>query len=116
MARVVGFSRVTPTSCRISCRSIGATCTAPKCWSTYRTFGPYAQVLGGTVSGNARIDDHATLLNGASVSGGSVGALSILNRFTVSGSAQVQTTFYPPGFFESGQGLSGTARLYGDVE
>ena len=33
-----------------------------------------------------------------------------------SGSAQVQTTFYPPGFFETGQGLSGTARLFGDVE
>lgn len=24
--------------------------------------------------------------------------------------------FYPPGYFEGGQGLSGTARLYGDVE
>ncbi|HEY3494443.1 MAG TPA: DUF6055 domain-containing protein [Polyangiaceae bacterium] len=78
--------------------------------------GPYAQVLGGTVSGSARIEDQATILNGATVSGGTVGALSVLNRFTVSGTATVQSSFYPPGFFESGQGLSGTARLYGDVE
>ena len=78
--------------------------------------GPYAQVLGGTVSGDARIEDHATILNGASVTGGKVGALSILQRFSVSGSAVVETTFYPPGFFETGQGLSGTARLFGDVE
>jgi hypothetical protein len=40
----------------------------------------------------------------------------LLNRFNVSADARVETTFYPPGFFENGQGLSGTARLYGDVE
>jgi hypothetical protein len=72
--------------------------------------------LGGNVSGDARIEDQAVILDGATVSGGTVGALTILNRFSVSGSATVQTTFYPPGFFESGQGASGTARLYGDVE
>jgi hypothetical protein len=78
--------------------------------------GPYAQVLGGNVSGSARIEDHAIILNGATVSGGTVGALSILNRFTSSDAARIETTFYPPGFFEAGQALSGTARLYGDVE
>jgi hypothetical protein len=78
--------------------------------------GPYARVLGGNVSGDARIEDHAVILSGATVSGGTVGALSILSRFTVSGSAQVLTSFYPPGFFEPGQGVSGTAVLYGDVE
>ena len=78
--------------------------------------GPYAQVLGGNVSGNARIEDHAVVLGGATVSGGTVGGLSVLNRFTVSGTARVQTTFYPAGFFEGGQGLSGSGRLYGDVE
>ncbi len=77
--------------------------------------GPYAQVLGGNVSGTASIEDHATILGGT-VSGGTVGALTLINSFSVSGSAQVQTTFYPVGFFESGQGLSGSARLYGDVE
>jgi hypothetical protein len=77
--------------------------------------GPYAQVLGGTVSGSARIDDHATILSGATVSGGTVNGLTTLFRFNVSGGT-VQTTFYPPGFFETGQGLSGTARLFGDVE
>jgi hypothetical protein len=78
--------------------------------------GPFARVLGGNVSGTARIEDHAVILPGATVSGGVVGALSLLSRFTVSGSARVQTTFYPPGFFEAGQALSGNARLYGDVE
>jgi len=28
----------------------------------------------------------------------------------------VRTTFYPLGFFEGSQGVSGTANLYGDVE
>jgi len=56
------------------------------------------------------------VLPGATVTGGTVGALSLLERFNVSGSARVETTFYPPGFFENGQGLSGSARLYGDVE
>ena len=56
------------------------------------------------------------ILNGATVSGGSVGALSILNRFSVRDEARVETTFDPPGFFEPNQSLSGTARLYGDVE
>jgi hypothetical protein len=89
---------------------------APSGLSSSVFVGPYARVLGGTVSGTARIEDQAIILNGATVSGGSVGALGILNRFTVGGTARVQTTFYPPGFFETGQGLSGTARLFGDVE
>lgn len=78
--------------------------------------GPYAQVLGGNVQGNARIEDHAIILDGATVSGGTVGALSTLSRFTVRDDARVMTTFYPPGFFEPNQSLSGTATLYGDVE
>ena len=77
--------------------------------------GPFAQVVGGTVSGTARIEDHATVVSGT-VSGGTVGGLTIVNRFTVSPSARAQTTFYPLGFFESGQGISGSAWLYGDVE
>ena len=82
--------------------------------------GPYATIVGGTVSGDARIEDHATVVKGT-VSGGTVGALSLIgsssaNAFTVAGSAKVQTTFYPVGFFESGQGLSGSASLLGDVE
>jgi len=82
--------------------------------------GPYATIAGGTVNGSARIEDHATVVKGT-VSGGTVGALSLIgsnsaNAFTVAGTAKVQTTFYPLGFFESGQGLSGTASLLGDVE
>jgi len=82
--------------------------------------GPYATIAGGTVTGSARIEDHATVVKGT-VSGGTVGALSLIgsnsaNAFTIADTAKVQTTFYPVGFFESGQGLSGTASLLGDVE
>jgi hypothetical protein len=83
--------------------------------------GPYATVLAGaTVSGTAHIQDHATILPKGTVSGGTVGALSLIgsaqNTFSVSGTAKAMTTFYPLGFFESGQSISGTAQLFGDVE
>jgi hypothetical protein len=87
--------------------------------------GPYATVLpGGQVTGTARIEDEAVIANGV-VSGGTVGGLSVVgeigspwgnNAFTVAGSAQVRTTFYPLGFFEAGQGVSGSLNLIGDVE
>ena len=85
--------------------------------------GPYATVLGGSVSGSARIEDHATVVNGT-VTSGTIGALSLIgssggwsgNSFNVSTSGKILTTFYPLGFFESGQGLSGSASLTGDVE
>jgi hypothetical protein len=89
---------------------------APSSLSASVYVAPNAKVLGGTVSGSARIEDQATILNGATVSGGIVGGLSVLNRFSVAGTAEVRSTFYPPGFFESGQGLSGSAKLLGDVE
>jgi hypothetical protein len=84
--------------------------------------GPYAQVLGGTVSGTARIDDHATVVSGT-VSGGTVTALSLIgstgtpgnnNSFNVTGGT-AKTTFFPLGWFASGQSLSGGS-LVGDVE
>lgn len=87
--------------------------------------GPYATILpGGSASGTARIEDQAIVANG-SVTGGTVGGLSIVgvtgspwrnNAFSVSGSAQVRTSFYPLGFFEANQGASGSLNLYGDVE
>ena len=87
--------------------------------------GPWATVLAGaTVSGNARIQDHASVVSGT-VSGGTVGALTSVgsvappynsNSFNISGSAVAETTFMPLGFFESGQSISGTAELFGDVE
>jgi hypothetical protein len=77
--------------------------------------GPFAKVLGGSVSGSARIEDQATVVSG-SVSGGRVGALSLIRNFSVSPSAIAQATFYPLGFFEPNQGITGSARLYGDVE
>jgi len=89
---------------------------APSGTATTVYVGPYATVLpGAAVSGNARIEDQAIVVNGT-VSGGTVGGLSILNGFTVSGSATVRTTFYPMGFFEPNQVASGTVNIYGDVE
>ena len=77
--------------------------------------GPYAQILGGTVSGNARIEDHAVITAGT-VSAGTVGGLSILmNGFSVSG-GEARASFYPLGFFEGAQGISGSTLLYGDIE
>lgn len=80
--------------------------------------GPYARILGGIVTGDARIEDQATVINGT-VSGGTVGALSLIgapNRpFNVSDSATVQATFYPLGWFR-GNSVSGSARLVGDLE
>jgi hypothetical protein len=87
--------------------------------------GPYATILpGGQVTGTARIEDEAIIANGV-VSGGTVGGLTVVgeigspwgnNTFTVAGSAQVRTTFYPLGFFEAAQGASGSLNLIGDVE
>jgi hypothetical protein len=83
--------------------------------------GPYAMILpGGQASDTARIEDQAIVVNG-SVSGATVGGLSVIgmsggNAFSVSGTAQVRTTFYPLGFFEAGQSAAGTLNLYGDVE
>ncbi len=76
--------------------------------------GPYALVTGTGVTGTARIQDHAQVL-GAKVSGGTVGALTILgSAFTVSGTSQAMTTFYPLDYFE-GRNLTGGG-LIGDVE
>jgi len=78
--------------------------------------GPYARILSGaSASGTARIEDEAIVYSG-SVTGGTVGALSVLQGFNVSGTATVRTTFYPLGFYEGTQSASGTANLYGDVE
>ena len=69
---------------------------------------------------SARIEDHAYVEGGSTVSGGTVGALALIgskgggSAFNMS-SGTAKTTFYPLGFFESGQGLSG-ASLIGDVE
>ncbi len=87
--------------------------------------GPYAKILGGSVTGSARIDNQAIVINGA-VSGGTVGALSLIgvashphhgaSNFNVSGSAKVLGTFYPLGWFGNNQTASGTATLMGDLE
>lgn len=80
--------------------------------------GPYATVLAGaTVTGQAQILDHAVVANG-NVSGGTVGGLTLVgsanNAFDIS-AGEARTTFYPLGYFEPNQALSG-ATLVGDVE
>src|SRR5690606_12476404 len=86
--------------------------------------GPYARILGGSVSGNARIEDQATVIAGT-ITGGRIGALSLIGQagpglparsFNVSGDAWVQGTFYPLGHFGNNLSASGTARLIGDLE
>jgi hypothetical protein len=77
--------------------------------------GPFAQVLGGSVSGNARIDDHAVVLGGT-VSGGTVSGLSIVKSgMTVSSGTEQLAWPYAAGWFESPQALAG-ATLLGDLE
>lgn len=116
-----GFKQGAPDACPagLTRATNGGGC-APSGTTAY--VGPYATVLSGaTVSGNARIEDHAIVANGT-VTGGTVGALSLIgtaggfgsNAFNMS-SGTAKTTFYPLGFFESGQGLSGGS-LIGDVE
>lgn len=86
--------------------------------------GPYATVASGaTVGATAKIMDHAFVEKGSTVSGGTVGALSLIGsagtpgnsfNFTVSGGTAA-TTFFPLGWFANGQSLSGGS-LIGDVE
>jgi len=79
--------------------------------------GPYARVLGGTVSGNARIEDHATVVN-ASIGGRArIAALSILDGgVVVKDDAVIATTFKGIGAFERGTVVSGTGEILGDAE
>jgi Family of unknown function (DUF6055) len=77
--------------------------------------GPYAQVLGGTVSGTARIDDHAVVLSGT-VSGGTVSGLSIIKSgMTISSGKESVAWPYSPGWFDPPQSLTG-GTLLGDIE
>jgi hypothetical protein len=77
--------------------------------------GPYAQVQGGTVSGNARVEDQAIILGGTISGNAVVGGLTVMSNFTVSDSAVVKATFLPIDFFE-GRSAEGTVTLYGDLE
>jgi hypothetical protein len=77
--------------------------------------GPYAVVLSGSVTGNARIEDHA-LIAGGKVSGGTVGGLSIVTSgMTITSGTEAVAWPYGPGSFEPPQSLAG-ATLLGDIE
>jgi hypothetical protein len=73
--------------------------------------GPYAMVLGGAVSDNARIEDHAVILRG-SVSGDAVvGGLTLVDGGRVRDSAKVVTVYNT-----LQNTVSGTAQMRGDME
>ena len=80
--------------------------------------GPYARVLSGTVSGNARIEDHAVVADQAQVLGnGRIGGLTVLRKNTiVRDDARAYTSFLALGEYENNIVLSGTAGNIGDVE
>ena len=52
---------------------------------------------------------------GGSISGGTVGGLTVMSSFTVSDSAAVRATFLPIDAFE-GRSATGTVTLLGDLE
>jgi hypothetical protein len=80
--------------------------------------GPYARVISGTVSGKARIEDHAVVLDQAQVRDEAViSGLTVLRGDTViRDRAQASTAMLGIGEYEKGIVLSGTARNIGDVE
>ena len=79
--------------------------------------GPSATVLGGTVSGNARIDGHAVVVSGNISGNALIDALSVVSGgLTVSNSGHVGTVFQGPGTFEPRQAVSGSGQILGDVE
>ncbi|MPT48648.1 MAG: avirulence protein [Sphingobium sp.] len=79
--------------------------------------GPYARVEGGTVSDQARIEDHAVVLSGEVRDQAVVGALSVIRGNTiVKDRARVMTSFLGIGEYEKGIVLSGDTQLIGDAE
>jgi Family of unknown function (DUF6055)/Bacterial Ig domain len=78
--------------------------------------GPNAAVLGGSVLGNARIEDYAAVWNGTVKENAVVGGLTQLcDSVTVSGSAQVRSVM-ACNFDWWNNVITGTAKLFGDLE
>jgi hypothetical protein len=79
--------------------------------------GPYARVYRGSVLGNARLEDHAMLVDGTVRDNARLAAVSIIRRNTVvKDNARTAMTFAGLGFFEDNIVLAGTAQMIGDVE
>lgn len=122
-----GFADGTRDNCEagLSRHSNGGGC-APTDTPASVYVSPFAKILGGDVRGNARIEDHATVINGQISDNASVGALSIVGvnanphhgpaSFNVGDDAQLFATFYPMGWFGNQLNLTGTARFVGDLE
>jgi hypothetical protein len=72
--------------------------------------GQYAQVLGGRVSGNPRIDGRAVVLDANVYGSATVEGLSVLSGgIAVGDSARAATVYRGPGSLGSGQRVEGTA-------
>ena len=88
--------------------------------------GPYAKILGGSVSENARIENQATIINGTVTGNATVGALTLLGvasnphhgaaSFNVTDDASVLSAFYPMGWFGNNLTAAGSAVYKGDLE
>lgn len=79
--------------------------------------GPYARVLGGSVKGHARIEDHAIVIKGTVQDNAVVGAMSVIDAgVVVRDNAVVATIFKGPGAFEPGTVIGGAAQVRGDAE
>lgn len=85
---------------------------APGAW-----VGPDARVLGGTVTGEARIEDHAVVLGGTVTDRAVVGGISVVRNWAyVGGDAVVRTTTRGVGADRWDARVVGTAQVIGDVE
>jgi hypothetical protein len=88
--------------------------------------GPYATIISGTVTDNARIENQAMIVNGTVSSNARVGALTTLGvaaspqhaqaSFNVADNATVLATFYPMGWFANNSTAKGSVQLLGDLE
>lgn len=79
--------------------------------------GQNAAVIGGSVTGNARIEDYATIWSGNVSDNAIVGGITQLVRnTTVSGNAEVRTVMSNDQTFASNTVITGDAILYGDLE
>jgi hypothetical protein len=79
--------------------------------------GPNAAVVGGRVTGNARIEDYAVVWSGSVTDNAVIGGLTQLTRdMQVSDNAQITTVVADGHTFETGTAyLGGTSKFYGDL-
>ncbi len=75
--------------------------------------GPYAKVLGGTISGNARVEDNAIMYGGTLSGSAILAGLTMIDNSNVTDTARIQTWYDVIGA-NGAVALSGAAQLRGD--